>query len=64
MAAVHLAVVSKEEVRGVAKAKQADIVKLLGQQQLKVERDALNSEKQVLQAAAKPEIVKPPCIAS
>lgn len=34
------------------------IVKLLGQQQLKVEREALNSEKQVLRAAAKPEIVR------
>jgi hypothetical protein len=51
MAAVHLTVVPKEEVRVVAKAKQADIVKLLSQQQLKVERDALNSEKQVLRAA-------------
>jgi hypothetical protein len=40
MAAVHLTVLSKEEVRGVAKAKQADIVKLLGQQQLKAEREA------------------------
>jgi hypothetical protein len=58
MATVHLTVVSKEEVRGVAKAKRADIVKLLGQQQLKVERDALNLEKQVLRAAAKPEIVR------
>lgn len=58
MAAVHHTVVTKEEVRGVAKAKQADIVKLLGQQQLKVERDTLNPEKQVLRAAAKPEIVR------
>ena len=58
MAAVHHTVVSKEEVRGVAKAKQADIVKLLSQQQLKVERDALTSEKQVLRAAAKPDVVR------
>jgi hypothetical protein len=40
MAAIHFTVVSKEEVRGVARAKQADIVKLLGQQQLKAEREA------------------------
>lgn len=58
MAAIHFTVVSKEEVRGVARAKQTDIVKLLGQQQLKVEREALSSEKQVLRAAAKPEIVR------
>lgn len=58
MAAIHFTVVSKEEVRGVARAKQTDIVKLLGQQQLKVEREALSSEKQALRAAAKPEIVR------
>jgi hypothetical protein len=58
MVAIHFTVVSKEEVRGVARAKQADIVKLLGQQQLKAEREALNSEKQVLRAAAKLEIVR------
>jgi hypothetical protein len=58
MAAIHFTVMSKEEVRGVARAKQADIVKLLGQQQLKAEREALNSEKQVLRAAAKPDIVR------
>jgi hypothetical protein len=42
----------------VAKAKQTDILKLLGQQQLNIEREALSSEKQVLRAAAKPEIVR------
>lgn len=58
MAAIHSTVVSKEEARGVARAKQADIMKLLGQQRLQGEREALNSEKQVLRAAAKPEIVR------
>lgn len=58
MAAAHFTVVSKEEVRGVARAKQADIAKLFGQQKLKVDREALNLEKQVLRAAAKPEIVR------
>lgn len=58
MAAIHSTVVSKEEARGVARAKQADIMKLLGQQQLQGEREALDSEKQVLWAAAKLEIVR------
>lgn len=58
MAAIHFTVVPKEEARGVTRAKQTDIVKLLGQQHLKVEREALGSEKRVLRAAAKPEIVR------
>lgn len=58
MAAVHLTVVPKEGARGVSKAKQTDIVKLLGQQRLKVEQETLDSEQRILRDAAKPEVVK------
>jgi hypothetical protein len=58
MVAVHVTVVPKEGARGLSKAKQTDIVKLLGHQRLKVEQEALDSEQRILPDAAKPEVVK------
>ena len=58
MGSIHHVEVATEAPRGVKKAKFHEIGKLLSQQALKKQEDALNSEKRTLKDAARPALVK------
>lgn len=63
MAIAYDSQVPKEGARRVSKAKQTDTVKLLRQQQLKEEQEAVDSEQRELRAAKRLEVLKQLCFA-